>query len=105
MRDLVPREILTRKKMGFPVPTARWFRGELAPWLREVLLDGPSGRCGFFTRGRIETMLAEHASGRVSHADQLWQILNFELWHDTVYRGRWHHAPGRSASTAGRAAP
>src|SRR5205814_8547138 len=26
LRDLVPREILTRRKMGFPVPVNRWFR-------------------------------------------------------------------------------
>src|SRR6266571_6433348 len=27
LRDLVPREILTRRKMGFPVPVGRWLRG------------------------------------------------------------------------------
>ena len=27
VRDVVPAEVLTRKKMGFPVPIGRWLRG------------------------------------------------------------------------------
>src|SRR2546426_11336537 len=33
LRDLVPRPILTRRKMGFPVPLGRWLRGPLWPVL------------------------------------------------------------------------
>ena len=36
--DVVPPEILTRKKMGFGVPLDRWFRGELKPYVASVLL-------------------------------------------------------------------
>ena len=36
---LLPREIRNRSKMGFGVPLDHWFRGPLAAFAREVLLD------------------------------------------------------------------
>ena len=110
MRGLLPDEIIHRKKMGFPVPTAKWFRGDLAPWCREVLLDGEAP---FFRRDRLEAMLDEHISGRANRADQLWQILNFALWHDLIRSGGWRTAhtavaaagPAPVRRGAGRAAP
>ena len=31
MADRLPKEILTRKKMGFPVPVGAWLRGRFQP--------------------------------------------------------------------------
>ena len=53
--DLVPRAIRRRPKMGFGVPLDAWFRGPLAGFARDVLLDPrttsrgylPSGGCLF----------------------------------------------------------
>src|SRR2546430_16374506 len=33
--SVLPREIVARRKKGFGVPLARWFRAELAPLLRD----------------------------------------------------------------------
>src|SRR2546426_4933070 len=41
--DLVPREILTRRKMGFPVPVGRWLRDPFWPVVQEFVL-GPRAR-------------------------------------------------------------
>src|SRR5258705_8196987 len=38
--EVVPRAILQRRKMGFPVPVGRWFRGPFWPVVRELVL-GP----------------------------------------------------------------
>ena len=35
--DLLPRDILYRRKRGFGIPHARWLRGELRPMLRDTL--------------------------------------------------------------------
>ena len=35
--DLLPHEILYRRKRGFGIPHARWLRGELRPMLRDTL--------------------------------------------------------------------
>ena len=38
--DLIPREIQTRKKMGFGVPLATWFRGDLKGYLQDRFSPG-----------------------------------------------------------------
>src|ERR1700674_4717004 len=37
LRDVVPPEILTRKKMGFPVPVGRWLHGSFAAMVDEFV--------------------------------------------------------------------
>ena len=43
MRDRLPREILTRPKMGFPVPLAKWLGGPLRSWAGDLLLCEQGG--------------------------------------------------------------
>lgn len=80
MRGLLPEQIIQRKKMGFPVPLARWLREELAPWYREVLLDGSVRGEGLFNVPRLEAMIQQHLDRRADWSDQLWRVLNFQLW-------------------------
>jgi len=44
VRDLVPREILRRPKMGFPVPVGRWLRGPFWPLVEEFVLGRARSR-------------------------------------------------------------
>ncbi len=45
VRDVLPPEILTRKKMGFPVPFGLWMRGPAGSDVaRDVLLDRAHAR-------------------------------------------------------------
>lgn len=78
--DLVPPEILRRRKMGFGAPIDHWFRGALGRRAEELLLD-PAARCRpFFLRETIRRLLDEHRSGRVDHAKRLWALVVFESW-------------------------
>jgi asparagine synthase (glutamine-hydrolysing) len=80
LRDRVPREILHRRKLGFPVPFGRWARERLAPSIRNTIL-GPRARArGMFAREPLERLIAEHEAGIANHADRLWLLLNLEIW-------------------------
>src|SRR5207248_2879121 len=39
LKGQVPREVLNRRKAGFPVPYASWLRTDLKEWLHGILLD------------------------------------------------------------------
>ncbi len=78
--DLVPRQIVRRKKMGFGVPLDHWFRGPLAGFAREVLTDRRTLQRGFFQAGAVVRLLDEHVAGRFDHAYRLWSLLVLELW-------------------------
>jgi asparagine synthase (glutamine-hydrolysing) len=79
--EVLPRDIVRRRKWGFQVPTAEWFRGPLAPVLRGVLLSGAARRRGYFREERVRELIDAHVSGRRNHDKQLWTLLQLELWH------------------------
>lgn len=78
--DLIPREILTRPKMGFGVPLDRWFRGPLRDPLAEVLLDPRALARGLFRPEAVRALIDDHHAGRRDHAYRLWALLMLELW-------------------------
>jgi asparagine synthase (glutamine-hydrolysing) len=83
MKGLLPRRILQRPKMGFPVPFAHWTRG---PWngvAREVLLDRRARERGLIDPDAVDRLLQQHADGRSEGGDRIWALLNLELWHRT----------------------
>jgi len=76
----LPDEILTRKKMGFGVPLADWFRHELRDMTRDVLLGPQARQRGFFRMAEVEALLATHDAGRRDYSARLWALMCFELW-------------------------
>ena len=85
--ELLPPEVTRRPKMGFGVPLAAWFRGELKDYARAVLLDARSTSRGYFRPCAISQLLDEHQSGVFDHGYRLWGLLVFELWHRTWLDG------------------
>jgi asparagine synthase (glutamine-hydrolysing) len=87
VRDVLPREILTRKKMGFPVPFGRWMRGPQQQLARDVLLDRRSRQRGVLEPNAIERLIGAHSAGTIDAGDSLWALLNLELWYRTFIDG------------------
>jgi asparagine synthase (glutamine-hydrolysing) len=80
LSERVPREILDRKKTGFPVPYDAWIRGELKGWMCGILLDRETLARGYFRKSAIEKLLADNSlSGR--HSKELFSLAVLELWH------------------------
>ena len=87
IRGLLPERILTRKKMGFPVPFAGWMRG---PWngvAHEVLLDRRTRERGIINPTAVAALLNDHRIGRRAAGDSIWALLNLELWYRTFIDG------------------
>jgi asparagine synthase (glutamine-hydrolysing) len=84
---LLPDEILSRKKMGFPVPFAHWARGRWQPVVRDLLLDRRSRERGLINAAAVERLLDAHRDGTVNGGDAIWALVNFELWFRTFIDG------------------
>jgi asparagine synthase (glutamine-hydrolysing) len=104
VRTLLPESILTRKKMGFPVPFAMWMKGAWQSMARDVLLDRRTRERGIIEPRAVEDLIASHASGRQEGGDAIWSLLNLELWYRTFIDGggvqTLGSAPSPSASSA-----
>jgi asparagine synthase (glutamine-hydrolysing) len=79
MADQLPPEILSRKKMGFPVPVGAWFRGERRPMLDEYVLGERALARGVFDPAAVRTLVARHQAGE-NHSERLWALVTFEMW-------------------------
>ncbi|MBN2216661.1 MAG: asparagine synthase (glutamine-hydrolyzing) [Pirellulales bacterium] len=78
--DLIPRAIQHRRKMGFGVPLDAWFRGPLAEFAREILLDLRTEQRNYFRSATVRRLIEDHQAGRFDHSYRLWALLVFELW-------------------------
>jgi asparagine synthase (glutamine-hydrolysing) len=79
MQGKLPPPILTRRKMGFPVPVGSWLRGPWRPLLNEYVTGSRVRDRGFFEASVIERLVSEHVRG-VNHTERLWSLLTFEIW-------------------------
>ena len=77
----LPGEIINRRKMGFGVPLASWFRKELRPLLVDTLHSEKFQKRGYFNIAKTEEILQEHLSGKKDHHLLLYGLLLVELWH------------------------
>jgi asparagine synthase (glutamine-hydrolysing) len=87
LRGRVPREILDRRKLGFPVPFGRWARERFAPLIRSTVLGPRALARGMFAPQVLERLVAEHEAGIANHADRLWLLLNLEIWQRIFFDG------------------
>jgi asparagine synthase (glutamine-hydrolysing) len=80
MEPQLPHEVLYRRKMGFAVPLARWFRGPLRRRAREALLGSQLAQTGYFNVRYLEQLILQHDSGVRDHSAPIWTLLMFEAF-------------------------
>jgi asparagine synthase (glutamine-hydrolysing) len=77
---LVPAKVLTRRKMGFPVPVGRWLRGPAWPLVERLVLSPRALERGLFEPIALRRLADDHRSGAARHDERLWLLINLELW-------------------------
>jgi asparagine synthase (glutamine-hydrolysing) len=87
VRGLLPESILTRRKMGFPVPFSGWVGTRWHSVARDVLLDKRTRERGLLDAHAVEHLLDTHRAGIRRGGDAIWALLNLELWYRTFIDG------------------
>jgi asparagine synthase (glutamine-hydrolysing) len=80
-QPVLPSSVLTRRKQGFVAPISSWLRGELNPFVRQVI---GSSRAGHVIRlDYCQQLLERHERGEFGGLDRkLWSVLCYLLWHE-----------------------
>jgi asparagine synthase (glutamine-hydrolysing) len=79
-RALLPPESLNKRKQGFGIPIAQWFRGELKPLMQELIGDRAFRERGVFDVAGVKRMYDLHLAGNHDFGELLWLILTYEMW-------------------------
>ena len=77
MRGILPDETIDRRKQGFAIPLGRWFRGQLRPFVSDLLLSNRCRARGIFDPAAVEKRIARGDAGL---GLDLWTLISFELW-------------------------
>ncbi len=99
--DELPPQIANRRdKMGFPVPLAEWFAGDLREFVQDIFHSQNARNRPFMNP---EAVLA-NLSGAGRFSRKVWGLLSLELWHGIFhdrgaeYRRMLTQAPGEESS-------
>jgi len=82
MKDILPPEVLARRKQGFVVPLAEWLRGDLRELAESALFDAAAND-GWLEPRAVLKLWQWHQSGLRNYSRPLWAILMFRLWQRT----------------------
>jgi asparagine synthase (glutamine-hydrolysing) len=77
----VPAPILSRSKLGFPVPTRGWFQGQLGGAARQLLLDRGGAFSRLFDAAQLEALLDRHERGAEDFGGEIYALVVLALWH------------------------
>ena len=86
LRDRIPREIIERRKAGFPVPWTRWLQTDLKSWISDILLDSQTISRGYFKKSALEHLLKENLE-HGSYSKEVLSLISLELWHRAFLNG------------------
>ena len=88
LADSVPREILSRRKTGFPIPYDRWLREDLREFAFDAIMGHNSGISSFFNMEKVEDILRSHQQ-QGAYSKEVFSLLVLELCHQVFISGRY----------------
>lgn len=99
-RTLLPAECLNKRKQGFAIPLAEWFRGDLRSTLLDTMSDRRFRERGIFDRQGVDRNVREHLDGTRDHGEMLWLLMTYEMWARRFLDRQDFVAPVRAAGAA-----
>jgi len=84
MKEILPAQVLYKKKHGFGVPVALWFLEDprLDALMKDVLNDPRTRQRGYFRPAFFDEVIRRHREEDTkNYGEILWYLLVLELWH------------------------
>ena len=89
--DVLPAEIVRRRKQGFMIPLSRWLCTDLRHLVEDALAPERVRARGLWRPEIVQRLVREHLSGARTHGDRIWTLVILELWMREYLdaRGAW----------------
>ncbi|CAN5680058.1 amidotransferase 1, exosortase A system-associated [soil metagenome] len=82
LEEILPRDVLYKRKRGFGAPVKGWFRGTETGALEAQVMSSSLRKCDLFDYNFIARLFDEHRRGARDWGFQLWALLNLSLWYE-----------------------
>jgi asparagine synthase (glutamine-hydrolysing) len=80
LAQVLPPEILNKKKVGLEMPYSRWFKHELKDLMLGYLAPDRVAATGLFRGDGVRTLVQQHLDGKADHGRAIWGLLNYMMW-------------------------
>jgi len=80
VEPLIGRELAYRRKQMFTVPVGEWFKGHMAPLVREWLLGERTHARGLFDPQAVGALVDQHVTGAANRTRELRLLIAIEIW-------------------------
>ncbi|HXM43473.1 MAG TPA: asparagine synthase (glutamine-hydrolyzing) [Bryobacteraceae bacterium] len=88
VEDILPHDIVYRRKMGFPTPLRQWLMDPSADALISQLQDRDGLLAPYIDFKYLNDLLTRHKNGLEDASDRIWRLLNLQLWGDIFITSR-----------------
>jgi len=88
MKDIIPADVVQRKKLGFPTPLRQWLLDDRAQPLFAALQAKDGFLAEYLNVNEIGNLLTRHRSGQIDATDRIWRLVNLQVWGDVILEGR-----------------
>lgn len=78
--ELIPENMINRKKLGFPVPIRVWLKDEIYDWAVDIIKTSNTDK--HINKTEVLKLLEEHQKGNRDNSRKIWTMLTFMIWHD-----------------------
>ncbi|MDP7244675.1 MAG: asparagine synthase (glutamine-hydrolyzing) [Flavobacteriales bacterium] len=78
-KNLLPYDILHRKKQPFQVPLDQWMSKDLKDYFRNLIEDKINDK--FFNKNYIKKILDNYNRSKLFYGRQIWSLGIFNIWH------------------------
>lgn len=82
MENILPNEIIYRRKEGFSIPIKNWLKTDLKDLMLEYLSPERIKRSGILNLNYVNKMVSEHLDNKQNHAHRLWSFILFNIWEE-----------------------
>ena len=103
VEDILPADIIYRKKMGFPTPLKSWLLDPAAAPVYEAIEAPGTLLSEYLDRNAVSGLLTRHRSGVEDATDRIWNLYNLQVWGNIYLRGQ-SVEPALDLGIAGRTA-
>ena len=76
----LPPNALGKRKLGFQLPFAEWFKSDFADFAREAWNESGARQSGYLRPAAVDQLFAEHKAGLAQHGRTLFAIAMFSCW-------------------------
>jgi asparagine synthase (glutamine-hydrolysing) len=76
----LPAGALNKRKLGFQLPFAEWFRGDFSDFARDAWHSSGADGSGYLDAREVDAIAKEHRDGKANHGRILYAITMFSCW-------------------------